>query len=74
VVVVVVTTVSARTSARTTTVPAWNVAEGDRTRAGVAVVSVLRNVATGRVRIGLANGGVLVVAGEHRLAVVQGPR
>jgi hypothetical protein len=63
-----------RTSARTTTLPAWNVAEGDKTRSGVVMVSVVRNVTTGRVRIGLANGGVLVVAGEHRLAVVPGPR
>jgi hypothetical protein len=59
---------------RTAWLPAWGVPEGDRTPAGVAVVSVLRNVATGRVRIGLANGIGITVAGQRLVAVVPGPR
>jgi len=59
---------------RTAWLPAWRVREGDRTPAGVTVVCVLRNVATGRVRIGLGNGTSLTVAGERRVAVVPGPR
>jgi len=60
--------------ARTAWLPAWEVREGDQTPAGVTVVSVLRNVATGRVRIGLANGSSTTVAGQRRVAVVPGPR
>jgi len=65
--------VTART-ARTAWLPAWQVHEGDRTPAGVAVVCVLRNVATGCVRIGLANGTSMTLAGQRRVAVVPGPR
>jgi len=60
-------------SARTATVPAWQVAEGDATPSGIAVVSVQRNAASGHVRIGLSNGTALIVAGERRLTVVFGP-
>jgi len=58
----------------TTRIRAWNVCEGDRTRDGVVVVSVTRDVTTARVRIGLSNGGVLVTAGERMLSIRLGPR
>jgi hypothetical protein len=58
---------------RTATVAAWRVTEGDQTPSGETVVSVVRTVTTGHVRIGLSNGGTLVCAGEWRLSVVLGP-
>ena len=62
------------TAPRTATLPAWQVREGDRTPTGMTVVSVVRTVTTGQVRIGLSNGGTLVCADEYRLSVVIGPR
>lgn len=54
--------------------PASRVHDGDQAPAGVAVVCLLRNVATGCVRIGLANGTSKIVTGERPDAVVSGPR
>jgi len=59
---------------RTAWLPAWRVHDGDRTPAGVAVVCVLRNLATGHVRTGHANGSSMTLAGDRPAAVAPGPR
>jgi hypothetical protein len=62
-------------AARTSTVPAWNVQEGDVSPGGAVVVSVTRVVSTGHVRIGFSNETSMLVPGERRLSfTVLSPR
>jgi len=59
--------------ARTATVKAWQVSEGDRSPSGARIVSVQRDPSRGHVRIGFSDGNTLDLAGE-RCVLVALPR
>ena len=59
--------------ARTATVKAWQVSEGDRSPSGARIVSVQRDPSRGHVRIGFSDGNTLDIAGE-RCVLVALPR
>jgi len=52
-------------------VSAWSVAEGDLSPSGLSFVSVHRDPARGKVRLGYSNGQELTLTGERRVVIVS---